>query len=121
MSKVTACLLSAFLFIVPGAFAMGSAPEGGQAGGNPIAGFLPLIIIFVIFYFLLIRPQQKKAKEHRNMLDAVKKGDKVITTGGIYGLIEAVGQNTVTIKVAENVKVKLGKAYIAAVRAEEED
>jgi preprotein translocase subunit YajC len=102
------------------AWAMGPAPEGGQ-GGNPIAGFLPLILIFVIFYFLLIRPQQKKAKEHRQMLDAIKKGDKVITSGGIYGLVEAVNQNTVMIKVAENVKIKVGKAYIAAVRTTEED
>ncbi len=104
------------------AWAMGPAQQGGAGGGqSAIASFLPLIIIFAIFYFLLIRPQQKKAKQHREMLTALKKGDKVITTGGIYGVVEAVGDKTVTVKIAENVKVKLGKAYIAAVRSTSEE
>ncbi|MEJ2313916.1 MAG: preprotein translocase subunit YajC [Nitrospirota bacterium] len=92
-------------------------PSGEGGGGSPLAGFLPLIIIFVIFYFLLIRPQQKRAKEHKEMLAAVKKGDKVVTSGGIYGLVEDVGQNTVTLKIAENVRVKFGKSYIASLRS----
>jgi preprotein translocase subunit YajC len=100
------------------AYAMGPAPEGGaQGGGGIFASLLPLILIFVVFYFLLIRPQQKRAKEHRKMIESIKKGDKVVTNGGIYGIIENVGNNTVTIKIAENTKVKFGKAYIAAVRA----
>jgi preprotein translocase subunit YajC len=96
------------------------AQDGAQGGGGPlgsIGSFLPLILIFVIFYFLLIRPQQKRTKEHRQMLEAIKKGDKVVTSGGIYGLVEAVGPNTVTLKIAENVKVKFGKSYIAVLRA----
>lgn len=97
--------------------AMAMAPAQGDGGGGAIASLLPLVIIFVIFYFLLIRPQQKKAKEQKAMLENLKKGDKVVTSGGIYGLIEQVGDNTVTLKVAENVKVKFGKAYIAAVRS----
>ncbi|MBI4691142.1 MAG: preprotein translocase subunit YajC [Nitrospirae bacterium] len=105
------------------AWAMGPGQDAGaQGGGSMIQSFLPLILIFVIFYFLLIRPQQKKAKEHRQMLDNLKKGDKVVTSGGIYGVVEAVGTSTVTLKIAENVKVKFGKAYIATVRpASEED
>lgn len=103
------------------AWAMGPAPEGGQGPGGALTGLLPLILIFVIFYFLLIRPQQKKAKEHRKMLEAIKKGDKVVTSGGVYGLVESVGQNTVTLKIAENVKVKFGKAYIAAIRTTAEE
>lgn len=100
------------------AYAMGPAPEGGaQGGGSAFASLIPLILIFVVFYFLLIRPQQKKAKDHRKMIEALKKGDKVITSGGVYGVIENVGTNTVTVKIAENTKVKFGKAYIAAVRA----
>jgi len=83
---------------------------------------LPLILIFVIFYFLLIRPQQKRAKEHKQMIENLKKGDKVITSGGVYGVVEAVGTNTLTLKIAENVRVKFGKGYIASVRpASEED
>ncbi|MEW6108529.1 MAG: preprotein translocase subunit YajC [Nitrospirota bacterium] len=103
------------------AYAMGPAPQGGQGQGSGLLGFLPLILIFVIFYFLLIRPQQKRAKEHKTMLDSLKKGDKVVTTGGIYGVIEDVRPNTLTVKIAENVKVKFGKAYIAAVRQTEDD
>jgi len=95
-------------------------PGAGAEGGGPgsmLTGFLPLIIIFVIFYFLLIRPQQKRAKDHRSMIAALKKGDKVVTNGGIYGLVESVTENTVVLKIAENVKVKFGKGYIASVRA----
>ncbi len=103
------------------AYAMGPAQQGGQGQGGGLMGFLPLILIFVIFYFLLIRPQQKRAKEHKTMLDNLKKGDKVITSGGAYGVIEEVRPNTVTVKIAENVRVKYGKGYIAAVRQTEDD
>jgi preprotein translocase subunit YajC len=98
-------------------------PQGGQPGGAQglFMSFLPLIIIFAIFYFLLIRPQQKRAKEHRQMIESLKKGDKVITTGGIYGVVDSVGEKTVTLKIAENVKIKLGKAYIAALRSSAEE
>ena len=74
------------------AWAMGPTPQAGAQGGpqSMFASFLPLIIIFAIFYFLLIRPQQKRAKQHREMIEALKKGDKVITSGGIYGVVDAV-------------------------------
>lgn len=107
------------------AYAMGAAPQsGGQTGGMPamISSLLPLILIFVVFYFLLIRPQQKKAKEHQQMLDNIKKGDKVITAGGIYAVVESAGTNTLNLKIAENVKIKVGRGYIATVRtASDED
>jgi preprotein translocase subunit YajC len=102
------------------AYAMGPAPQGGSGQGGAaglLGSLLPLVLIFVIFYFLLIRPQQKRAKEHKTMLDNLKKGDKIITSGGMYGVIESVGTNTITIKVGENVKVKIGKAYVATLRA----
>ena len=104
------------------AWAMAPAQgHGAQGGGSAIMSLLPLILIFVVFYFLLIRPQQKKAKEHQKMLEGLKRGDKVITSGGIYAVIEAVGTTTVTLKIAENVKVKFGKGYIAAVRLDSEE
>jgi preprotein translocase subunit YajC len=103
------------------AYAMAPPSQGGEGQGGGLIGFLPLILIIVIFYFLLIRPQQKKAKEHKSMLDSINKGDKVVTTGGIYGVIEEVKTNTLTVKIAENVKVKFGKSYIAAVRRTEDD
>jgi preprotein translocase subunit YajC len=104
------------------AYAMGPSAQGGgqgQAGG--LMGFLPLVLIFVIFYFLMIRPQQKKAKEHKAMLDNLKKGDRVITSGGIYGLIEEVRPDTVTLKVAENVRMKFGRGYIVGLQGAEEE
>src|SRR4030067_2008034 len=82
------------------AFAMGGAPGGGaeqQGIGGMVTSFLPLILIFVIFYFLLIRPQSKKAKEHKQMLDNLKKGDKVMTTGGVFGVIEDLDEKTMTL------------------------
>ncbi|MEW6602544.1 MAG: preprotein translocase subunit YajC, partial [Nitrospirota bacterium] len=81
--------------------AMAGQPGGGgpQGTGAMLQSFLPLILIFVIFYFLLIRPQSKKAKEHKQMLENLKKGDKIMTNGGIYGLIEEIDTETVTLKV----------------------
>jgi len=104
------------------AYAMAPRPEGGADQGWGLFGtLLPFILIFVIFYFLLIRPQQRRVKDHRRMIDNLKKGDKVITSGGVYGVIEAVGTNTITVKIAENVKVKIAKSTISSVRAPAEE
>ncbi len=103
------------------AYAMGPNPQGAQGQGSGLIGFLPLVLIFVIFYFLIIRPQQKRAKDHKNMLDNLKKGDKVVLSGGEYGVVEEVRPNSVTVKIAENVRVKYGKAYVAAIRESDED
>lgn len=73
----------------------------------------PLVILFVIFYFLLIRPQQKKAKEHKQMLSEVAKGDSIVTNGGLYGKVTTVSDDTLTVEVAENVKVKIARNAIA--------
>ena len=76
-----------------------------------IGQFIPLILIFVIFYFFLIRPQQKKVKEHKSMVENLKKGDKVVTSGGITGTITRVVDNDkVEVEIAENVKVEIVKA-----------
>ena len=81
--------------------------------GSGFAQFVPLILIFVIFYFFLIRPQQKKAKEHRLMVAALKRGDEVITSGGIVGKIERVlGDDKVDILISENVTVKVVQSKI---------
>ncbi|MDD5286448.1 MAG: preprotein translocase subunit YajC [Desulfuromonadaceae bacterium] len=101
------------------AFAM-SGPAGGatgQAGG--FAAFqqiIPLVLMFAIFYFLLIRPQQKKAKEHKALLDAMKKGDNVITAGGVHGKVTSVDDTTVTLEIANNVNIKIVKSYIASIK-----
>ena len=79
--------------------------------GSGIGQFIPLILIFVIFYFFLIRPQQKKVKEHKAMVEALKRGDKVITSGGTTGTVERIIDNDkVEVEIAENVKVEIIKA-----------
>ena len=79
--------------------------------GSGIGQFIPLILIFVIFYFFLIRPQQKKVKEHKAMVEALKRGDKVITSGGITGTVERIIDNDkVEVQIAENVKVEIIKS-----------
>ena len=81
--------------------------------GSGIAQFVPLILIFVIFYFFLIRPQQKKVKEHKSMVVALKRGDEVITSGGIVGIIERVHEDDkIDLSISENVTVKVVKSTI---------
>ena len=90
--------------------AMAAAPQG-QA--DQLMSFLPLILIFVVFYFLLIRPQSKKAKEHREMVAALAKGDEVVTSGGLLGRITRVGDNFVEVEVADGLIVKVQRPAIA--------
>ena len=81
--------------------------------GSGFAQFVPLILIFVIFYFFLIRPQQKKVKEHKSMVAALKRGDEVITSGGIVGIIERVHEDDkIDLSISENVTVKVVKSTI---------
>lgn len=97
------------------AFAMGAPPTGGGGGGqSAIMNLVPLVFMFGIFYFLLIRPQQKKAKEHRALLDALKKGDQVITAAGIHGKVAAIDENVITLEIAPGVNIKINKGYIAS-------
>lgn len=93
-----------------------AAPAQPQGGGNMLVSFLPLVLMFVIFYFLLIRPQQKRQKEHQNMLKALKKGDKVATSGGMIGTVWGVDDNKVVLKVGEDeVKLEFEKSAITTV------
>jgi preprotein translocase subunit YajC len=91
------------------AYAADAAPA---AAGGGFGAFIPLILIFVIFYFLLIRPQQKKAKEHQQFLANLKKGDAVITSGGLYGTITGMTDTVVTLEIADNVRVKVARGYV---------
>lgn len=91
---------------------------GAAAGGGPQAmlmQFLPLVALVVLFYFLLIRPQQKKVKEHKAMLEAVRRGDRVVTNGGIVGLVTKVDERELTLEIADNVRVKAMRDMIASV------
>ena len=95
------------------AYAMG---QGGGAGGGAggFSGFIPLILMFVIFYFLLIRPQQKKTKEHREMISNLKKGDRIITSGGLHGRITGLDESTLTVEIADKVRVKVARGNVGA-------
>lgn len=94
-----------------------SAPTG--AGG--ILSLVPFLLIFIIFYFLLIRPQQQKQKQQRALLDALKKGDKVVTTSGIWGTITNLGKETITLQIADNTKIKMQRDNISRVRGEDDE
>jgi preprotein translocase subunit YajC len=95
------------------------AQNGGGAGATGTAGieaFLPIILIFVVFYFLLIRPQQKKMKQHKEMLAAVRRGDKVVTGGGIIGTVtKVVDDHELQLEIAENVRVRVQRQLISSV------
>ena len=100
------------MFVTP-AYAQAA---GGATGAASIASFLPLILIFVIMYFLMIRPQQKRMKEHRAMVEALRRGDQVVTQGGIVGKVVKVQEDgMVEVEIAENVKVKVVKHTITTV------
>ncbi len=88
------------------------AADAASPAANPLTGFLPMILIFVVFYFLLIRPQQKKAKVLQEFLSNLKKGDEVITGGGLHGKITGITDSVVTLEIAENVRVKVARQYI---------
>ncbi len=97
-------------------------PQAGAAGEqSPYSGLIMLAIMFAIFYFLLIRPQQKKAKEHATMLDNLQKGANVLTSGGIIGKITAISDKDVTLQVADNVKMKFIKSSIQDVISQDGD
>ncbi len=83
---------------------------------NPIVNLFPLILIFVVFYFLLIRPQKKQEKEHRKMLNNLDKNDEVVTSGGIHGTIVNVKDQTLTLRIDDNVKIEIDKGFISRVK-----
>jgi preprotein translocase subunit YajC len=97
----------------------GSAAAPNGAGG--ILSLVPFLLIFIIFYFLLIRPQQQKQKQQRALLDALKKGDKVVTTSGIWGTITNLGKETITLQIADNTKIKMQRDNISRVRGEDDE
>jgi preprotein translocase subunit YajC len=87
----------------------------GVGGPGPLVTILPFILIFVIMYFMVIRPQQKKAKEHQEMLSKLKRNDEVMTSGGIYGKVIDLKEAVVTLEVAPNVRIRVHRPQISAV------
>jgi preprotein translocase subunit YajC len=91
-----------------------AAPQGGL--GQSFSFFMPLLLVFAIFYFLIIRPQQKQAKKQQEMLKAIEKGDQVITVGGIHGKVVGTTDTVLTLEIADNVKVKVERASVQSTK-----
>ncbi|MBI2312038.1 MAG: preprotein translocase subunit YajC [Betaproteobacteria bacterium] len=98
--------------LISEAFAQAAAPA---QQGMDLVSLLPLILIFVLFWFLMIRPQMKRTKEHKTMLDALQKGDEVVTAGGALGRVTKVGENYVNLEIAENVEILVQKQAVQLV------
>lgn len=100
----------------------GAAPAGGP---SPLVNLLPIALMFVILYFLMIRPQQKRAREHASMVENLKRGDDIVTSGGIHGRIQAIADKVLTVEIAPNVRIRLDRDQIASVlrggRSEEKE
>jgi preprotein translocase subunit YajC len=96
-----------FLFII--------LQQGGDGMASLVSSLLPFVLIIAVFYFLILRPQQKRQKERQKLLEGVKKGDKIITSGGIHGSVEGVEDDSVLVKIADNVKVKMDKSAIGTI------
>ncbi len=103
-------MIATLLFLAQAAPAPGAPPQP-----NVFSSLLPFVFMIVIFYFLMIRPQQKRQKDHQRLLSALKAGDKVVTSAGIHGLIANVKESTVLLKVADNVKIEVDKSAISNV------
>lgn len=86
-----------------------------------LLSLVPFVLIFVIFYFLLILPQQKRQKQQKTMMEALKKGDKIVTASGIWGTVANLGKDTVTLQIADNTKIKIQREHIARIRGDEDD
>ena len=104
--------------MISSAFAQSAA---GGAGGFSLQGLLPFVLIFIIFYFLLIRPQQKRVKQHKLMVESLKRGNKVLTAGGILGVVTKAidGSETVSVEIATGVTVELARQMISEVRGDQ--
>ncbi len=88
---------------------------GGAAGPGPLVNLMPIALMFVILYFLMIRPQQKRAREHETMVQNLKRGDEIVTTGGIHGKIHAVADKILTVEIAPNIRIRLERDQVANV------
>ncbi|MEB2284136.1 MAG: preprotein translocase subunit YajC [Myxococcales bacterium] len=99
---------------------------GGAGGGpSPLVNLLPIVLMFVILYFLMIRPQQKRAREHATMVQNLKRGDEIVTSGGIHGRIHAIADKIITVEIAQNVRIRVDRDQVTTVlrggRSDEKD
>ena len=93
-------------------------PQQGDSGSGITSTLVMFGLIFLIFYFMIVRPQQKRQKERQKMLDAIKKGDKIITAGGVHGTVVGIEEKTVLVQIADNVKVKVDRGSVSSIVGE---
>jgi len=107
-------MLSMYSFVLP--LLMAAPPDGAEVGaGSLISSLVPFLAVILIFYFLIIRPQSKKRKETEKMISALKKGDRIVTIGGLYGTVQTVKETTVIIKADDNVKLEFLRSAVSSV------
>ena len=95
--------------------------QAGGAEANPFVSFVPLILIVVVFWFFLIRPQQKRQKEHQKMISELGKGDRIVTTGGLFGTITKIGEDRMTVEIADKVRVQIERGQVSRLDKEAAD
>jgi preprotein translocase subunit YajC len=116
MKTLSAIFATAAILISQSANAQPANAAAEQGPLGSLGMFLPMILVFVIFYFLMIRPQQKQRKQHQALIQGIKKGDEVITSSGIYARVHGVMENIVTLEIADNVRIKMDKQQVATVK-----
>ncbi len=110
LGLITGLLISSVVFIG------GCFPVAGEDQGSTWMTIVPLILIFAVFYFLMIRPQRKKQKEHQHLIEELKRGDRVVTAGGIYGVIESISDDNIVIKVESGATMRVAKGSVTLKR-----
>lgn len=106
--------------IVSAAHALGAPATEGGGEPNAIAGLLPFALMFVVLYFLILRPQMKKTKDQQRMIDELEKNDEIVTSGGIHGTIINIKDDILVVKIADNVKIEISRAAVSRVKNKEE-
>lgn len=104
--------------MIDAAYAMGAPAEGGGSP-NPIASLLPFVLMFVVLYLLILRPQMRKQKAQQRLIDELEKGDQIVTSGGIHGEIQNLRDDIIVLKIAENVKIEVSRAAVSRVKNKE--
>ena len=105
-----------FSFGLAYAMAQSAQGVGGTSSAHPLAGFIPILLIFAVFYFILIRPQMRQQKQHQQMLSRLNKNDEVVTNGGMHGTIVNVDEKTITLRVDDNTRIKFQKSAVSYVK-----
>ncbi|MGB2600509.1 MAG: preprotein translocase subunit YajC [Candidatus Omnitrophota bacterium] len=103
------------------AFAQNAPVQAPQAQSNPLIGLMPIALIFIVFYFLLIRPQKKNQQEHAKMIENLQKNDEVVTAGGMYGTIVNIQNDIITLRVDDNTRIKVQKSSISKLKKEKSE